>query len=144
MLTIKCKMNGEPFETVLYQYVGKNETSEETRKLANTIWGSLLKNSEVKELRGELPDGSVMLPPKNKPMTWGIWGYFSMPANGKPKLYPFECDTRLKEGEQFIAMPNGVPAIATVAVCRWVEREKVVKACGNHALFKIKKAIRNV
>jgi hypothetical protein len=144
VLTIKCIKNGNPFETTLFQYVGRDETPEETKSLANTIWKNLLNDSTVERLHGLMPDGSVMIPQSEKNMTWGVWGYFNVPANGKPKLYPFECGTQLKEGEQFVAMPNGVPAIATVAACRWVEREKVVKACNGHALFKIKKAIRNV
>lgn len=145
MLTIKANLKGGPFETTLFQYLGKEDTPDEVRALANDIWDSMKKNPDVKQLRGYLPDGTVMMPPEEKEMTYGVWAYFSTTKDGKHgKLYPFECDSQLHENDEFIAMPNGVPAIATVFACRWTERSKVVAACNGRKLFKIKQAIRAV
>ena len=145
MLTFKCKKNGEPFETNLYQYIGKENTSPEVRETANKIWENLNRDSTVTELRGLLPDGTVKLPPENKPMTWEVWGRYTEEKNGKPPtLYPFECDISLKENQKFISMPNGIPAITIVASCRWTERKTVIADCKGRKLFKIKQLVSDI
>ena len=142
MLVFKMKKNGEPFEVVLYQYTGKDTSDAETKDLANSLWLGFLSDPSITELRGLKPDGTVKMPPENKPFTWGIWAKFS--DNPKAKLYPFECNKELKAGTRFIAMPNGIPSIATVMKCSWVARSKVIDACNGRQLFKIKDIVTAV
>lgn len=142
MLVFKMKRNGEPFEVVLYKYTGKETADSETKELANTLWFDYLSDPAVTELMGVRPDGSVMLPPENKPFTWGVWAKFS--DNPKAKTYNFECKKELKAGTRFLAMPNGIPAIATVVKCSWTSRTKILQECNKKQLFCIKDIVTAV
>lgn len=142
MLVFKMKRNGEPYRVELHLYTGKETTPIEVREHANALWSKFMADPSVTELMGIYPDGTVRMPPENKPFTWGIWAKFS--DNPKAKLYPFECNKELKAGTRFLAMPNGIPSVATVVKCSWVSRTKVVEACNGHRLYKIKEVVTAV
>jgi len=142
MLVFKMKKNGVPYQMELHLYTGKDTTPLEVREYANQLWIQYLSDPTVTELMGIYPDGTVHMPPENKPFTWGIWAKFS--NSPKAKMYPFECNKELKTGTRFIAMPNGIPSIATVIKCTWVSRTKVLEACNGRRLFKIKDVVTAV
>ena len=142
MLVFKMKKNGVPYQMELHLYSGKETTPIEIREYANQLWVTYLSDPTVTELMGVYPDGTVRIPTENKPYTWGVWGKFS--DSPKAKLYPFECDKQIKEGCRFLAMPNGIPTVATVVKCVWVRREKVIQAASGHPLFKIRDVVMAV
>ena len=145
MLTIKGLMNEKSFEYEFPEYETKETTPDAVRTCVNELWKGLIEDPGVTQLRAYLPNGEVLMPNKDVQMTWKIVGTYSEGKNGKrPTQYVFECDNELKEGQQFITMPNGIPAIATVVSCSWVPRKEVVAACKGHNLFKIKYIVKAV